>query len=66
MEEWTVIFWAAIVVFALAGVVGLYFSFGAAPEKLKLAQQLRSISYCFLGLAAVTFAAMKAAEYLLD
>lgn len=66
MEEWTVIVWTAIILFALAGVVGLSFSIGAPPEKLKLDQQLRSISFCFLGLAVVTFAAMKAAEYLLD
>ena len=54
--QWQVIAWAGIVLFVVVGSVGLYFSFHAPPEKVQLAQQLRSYSLTSYGLAVAVYA----------
>jgi len=49
--QWQVIAGACIVLFLVAGSVGLYLSFQAPPEKVEVARQLRNYSLAFYGLA---------------
>ena len=55
-EQWAVIAWLAIVVFAAIGLAGLYVSWNPPADKAELALRLRAYSFAFLGLAAGIYA----------
>ena len=54
-QEWLVVAWAAIVIFIVLGVLALYLSFGAPPEKAQIAARARTYGAVSLGLASAIF-----------
>ena len=61
-EQWQVIAWSCILLFAVCGFVGLYFAWNAPAGKADLAIQLRNVSLAFWGLAAGIYAVKRVVE----
>ena len=65
-EQFKVIFWATIIIFVGLGAIGMYFSWGAAPDKAELALKLRNYSLASWAIAAIVFVLRLGFDYLSD
>ncbi len=65
-EQWQVIVWGLILVLAVIGGVGMYYSFGAPAAKAELAEPVRWYSLAIWGLAAVIYVIKRIIERILQ
>jgi hypothetical protein len=64
--QWKILIWVAIIFFVLVGGIGLYLSSQPHADKLNAVLDLRFLSFCSWGVAAVIYVAKCVIAYLID
>jgi hypothetical protein len=64
--QWVIMIWAAIIFFVLVGGIGLYLSSRPHSDKLNAVLDLRLLSFCSWGIAAVIYVAKRVIGHFID
>ncbi len=62
-EQWQVIAWGAVILLAVLGTIGMYYSFRASADKADVAAEVRYYSLACWGLAATIYAIKRLIEF---